>query len=69
MNTTIIKANAETRKQIMDVVYRKLSTAIRPVVTFLNDDDTMVISGCSTTQFCSALTERLGKKIEIVKAC
>lgn len=67
MNTTIIRADAATRLEVMQVVRRKLNTPSRPVLTFRNGEDTMVISGCTMTCFFSALSARLGKRIELVE--
>lgn len=69
MNTTVIKTDAATRKAIMEVVYRKLSKPSRPVVTFGGDEDELVISGCSTSEFASALSERIGKKVVWLRSC
>ena len=67
MNTTIIKANKATRLQVMEMVSRKLSRASRPVVTFLQDEDTMVISGCPSSILLSAMSQRLFNKIQVVR--
>lgn len=69
MNTTIIKADTKTRREILEVVTRKLNRPSRPVMTFLlsEEDNTMVISGCATSQFASALPGRLGNKVEFIK--
>lgn len=68
MNTTIIKADTKTRREILAVVTRKLNRPARPVMTFLlsAEANTMVISGCTTSQFASALPGRLGNKIEFI---
>ena len=66
MKTIIIESNRDTRLDVMHLVSRKLNTTRRPVMTSLLEGDKMSISGCSSSEFFSALPERLGKRVKVV---
>ena len=66
MKTIIIESNRNTRLNVMHLVSRKLNTTTRPVMTFLLEGDEICISGCTSSEFFSALPERLGKRIKVV---
>ena len=66
MKTIIIESNRDTRLDVMHLVSMKLNTTTRPVMTFRLEGDKMCISGCSSSEFFSALPERLGKRIKVI---